>query len=39
LRSEQAARTASLEACERSGDSCSIYAVDDELESERAGAR
>lgn len=35
LRSEQVARTAALEACERTGDSCSIYAVDDELESER----
>lgn len=33
MRTEGEARSAALEACERSGDSCSIYAVDDELES------
>jgi hypothetical protein len=35
LRTEREARVAALEACERTGESCSIYAVDDELESER----
>lgn len=40
LRSEREARVAALEACERTGDSCSIYAVDDDLETDRAaGAR
>lgn len=36
LRSEREARVAALEACEKGGDSCSIYAVDDELESDLA---
>jgi dienelactone hydrolase len=35
MRSEREARLAALEACERTGDSCSVYAVDEELESER----
>ena len=39
LRSEREARVAALEACERTGDSCSIYAVDDDLETDRARAR
>lgn len=36
-RTEREARVAALEACEQTGDRCDIYAVDDELESERAG--
>ncbi len=36
MRSEREARVSALEACERTGESCSIYAVDEELESERA---
>lgn len=36
MRSEREARVAALEACERTGDSCSIYAVDDDLEIDRA---
>ena len=35
MRSEREARVAALEACERGGESCNIYAVDDELESDR----
>jgi dienelactone hydrolase len=36
MRSEREARAAALEACEREGVTCSIYAVDDELEGERS---
>jgi dienelactone hydrolase len=32
LRSEREARVAALESCEQSGDTCAIYAADDELE-------
>jgi dienelactone hydrolase len=39
LRTEHEARVSALEACEKGGVTCSIYAVDDELESERARAR
>jgi dienelactone hydrolase len=40
MRTEREARVAALEACERTGDSCSIYAVDDDLEIDSAaGAR
>ena len=35
MRSEREARIAAIEACERVGESCNIYAVDDELESDR----
>jgi dienelactone hydrolase len=35
MRSEREARVAAIEACERTGESCNIYAVDDELESDR----
>jgi dienelactone hydrolase len=35
LRTDREARVAALEACEKTGKTCSIYAVDDELESER----
>jgi dienelactone hydrolase len=35
MRSEREARIAAIEACERIGRSCNIYAVDDELESDR----
>lgn len=33
-RSEKEARVAAIEACERTGDTCTIYAVDDQLENE-----
>jgi dienelactone hydrolase len=35
MRNEREARVGALEACERGGESCNIYAVDDELESDR----
>jgi dienelactone hydrolase len=35
MRSEREARIAAIEACERVGESCNIYATDDELESDR----
>ena len=38
-RSEREARIAALDACQRTGDTCTIYAVDDELESELTNAR
>lgn len=39
LRSEREARVAALESCEQTGDTCTIYAVDDELESELTRVR
>jgi dienelactone hydrolase len=39
MRSEREARVAALEGCEKNGQTCSIYAVDDELESERLRSR
>jgi dienelactone hydrolase len=38
LRTEREARVAALESCEQSGDSCTIYAVDDDLDTDRPGA-
>jgi dienelactone hydrolase len=38
-RSEREARAAAIEICERTGETCSIYAADEQLESERAAAR
>lgn len=39
VRSEREARVAALEGCEQTGQTCSIYAVDDELESDRLRGR
>lgn len=39
MRSEREARVAALEGCEQTGQTCSVYAVDDELESDRQRSR
>lgn len=39
MRSEREARVAAIEGCEQTGQACSIYAVDDELESDRLRGR
>jgi hypothetical protein len=39
MRSEREARVAALEACQQTGQTCSIYAVDDELQSDRLRGR
>jgi dienelactone hydrolase len=36
-RTEREARVAALDACQQAGDSCTIYAMDDELENDRSG--